>query len=91
MAAVAGQGGAGDPHAGVFARMPSDAVTPDVQVMVAERCTEMLESLEDETLQAIAVLKTSGPSNQEVADALGIGLRSVERRLCEIRERWRTF
>ena len=79
-----------DQNAGVFARMPSSGDAPDVQVMIAERCTEMLESLEDETLQAIALLKTSGSSNQEVADALGLSLRSVERRLQEIRARWKT-
>jgi FixJ family two-component response regulator len=34
-------------------------------------------------------MKTSGATNQEVADSLQIGLRSVERKLAEIRSRWK--
>lgn len=68
--------------------LPSDVNTPDVQVMITERCAEMLESLGDRTLQSIAVMKTAGASNQEVARALGLSLRSVERRLSDIRTRW---
>ena len=68
--------------------LPSDVNTPDMQVMITERCAEMLESLGDRTLQSIAVMKTAGASNQEVARALGLSLRSVERRLSDIRTRW---
>ena len=48
----------------------------------------MLESLTDKSLQAIAIMKTSGATNQEIADSLQIGLRSVERKLAEIRTCW---
>lgn len=68
--------------------LPSNVSAPDVQVMITERCAEMLESLGDRTLQSIAVMKTAGAGNQEVARALGLSLRSVERRLSEIRSRW---
>jgi len=33
-------------------------------------------------------MKTAGSSNSEVAKLLGLSLRSVERRLSEIRARW---
>lgn len=73
---------------GILSQIPSSDPSPEVKLMIAERCTEMLDALEDEQLQSIALLKTAGSTNQEVADKLAISLRSVERRLNEIRERW---
>ncbi len=75
--------------AALFEQIASSTQAPDVQMMVAEQCTLLLESLIDKSLQAIAVMKTSGATNQEIADTLGIGLRSVERKLAEIRECWK--
>lgn len=75
-------------ESGVLSRAPSQTPTPDVKMMIAERCAQLLESLGDENLEAIALLKTSGLTNAEVATSLGISLRSVERKLGEIRERW---
>ncbi|MCP4508123.1 MAG: hypothetical protein GY903_34490 [Fuerstiella sp.] len=72
----------------LFEQIASSTEAPDVQVMIAERCTALLESLTDKSLQAIAVMKTSGSTNQEIADSLEIGLRSVERKLAEIRGCW---
>lgn len=73
---------------GVLSQVPSSEPSPEVKMMIAERCTEMLGALEDEQLQTIALLKTAGSTNQEVAAKLGVGLRSVERKLMEIRELW---
>ncbi len=72
----------------LFEKIASSTQAPDVQVMIAERCTALLESLPEKSLQAIAVKKTSGATNQEIADSMGIGLRSVERKLAEIRGCW---
>lgn len=72
----------------LFEKMPSSAEPPDIKLMVAERCTALLESLADSDLQAIAVMKTAGSTNQEIAESLGLSLRSVERRLAEIRRCW---
>jgi len=72
----------------LFEQLASSEQAPDVQVMITERCTELLESLADKQLQAIALMKTAGSSNSEVAKLLGLSLRSVERRLSEIRARW---
>lgn len=77
-----------DENAALFEQIASTVEAPDVQLMITERCTELLESLTDEGLQAIAIMKTAGSTNQEVADALGLSLRSVERRLAEIRQCW---
>ena len=72
----------------LFEQIASSTKAPDVQLMITERCTTMLESLTDKSLQAIAIMKTSGATNQEIADSLQIGLRSVERKLAEIRTCW---
>ena len=72
----------------MFEQIASSTETPEVQMMISERCTELLESLADEQLQAIAIMRTAGATNQEVADSLGISVRSVERRLAEIRQCW---
>jgi DNA-directed RNA polymerase specialized sigma24 family protein len=85
-----GLGDASQEQSGMLSSVPGDTLAPDVKIMIAERCTEMLEALEDEQLQAIALLKTSGCTHQEVADRLGISLRSVERRIAEIRDCWST-
>lgn len=77
-----------EPHQGILDQTPGKTPPPDVKMMIAERCTEMLESLGDDELQAIALLKTGGSNNKEVAATLNISLRSVERRLVEIRECW---
>lgn len=72
----------------MFEQIASSTQAPDVQLMITERSTALLESLTDKSLQAIAIMKTSRATNQEVADALQIGLRSVERKLAEIRTCW---
>ena len=77
-----------DESAALFEQIASSTETPEVQMMISERCTELLESLADDQLQAIAIMKTAGSTNQEVADSLGVSLRSVERRLAEIRQCW---
>lgn len=72
----------------LFERIASSTQAPDMQLMITERCTELLECLTDKNLQAIAVMKTAGSTNQEIADSLGFSLRSVERRLADIRTCW---
>ncbi|MEZ6122091.1 MAG: ECF-type sigma factor [Planctomycetaceae bacterium] len=81
---------AGDDSRPMLDRIASRMETPDMQVMIAERCTHLLEALDDDNLQAIALLKTSGATNDDVAKSLGMSVRSVERKLAEIRSRWST-
>lgn len=51
-------------------------------------CEERLLSL-DEELRAIAVLKLTGRTNQEIATELGCTVRRVERKLALIRSLWK--
>ncbi len=62
--------------------------TPEFAAQVAEECERLLASLGDETLRRVAVWKMEGYSNEEVAGRLGCVLRTVERRLREIRQTW---
>lgn len=73
----------------LFDKLASGQMAPDMQLMVAERCTELLEMLPSDEMRAIAIRRTTGSTNQEIADALGMSLRSVERRLETIREYWK--
>jgi len=84
------RGGAAEPLApqgdGVEA-MLSREPTPEFSAIVAENCVRLLSRLEP-VPQQIAQWKLDGYSNAEIADRLGCGLRTVERRLELIRRIW---
>ncbi len=75
-------------HTSLLEQVEEKRPGPDLQLMITERVTALLESLNDYELRRIALEKAAGATNQEVADSLGISLRSVERRLAEIRRLW---
>jgi DNA-directed RNA polymerase specialized sigma24 family protein len=80
---------AADPEAGrwleqVVGREP----TPSFVAQVVDECRRLLEGLGDEELRTVALLRMEGYSNDQVAERLGCGLRSVERKLARIRTRW---
>jgi len=56
--------------------------------MMTEECQRLLAALPDESLRVVAVLKLEGRSDQEIATSLNCGLRTVERKLAAIRQRW---
>ncbi|MEO8269131.1 MAG: ECF-type sigma factor [Aureliella sp.] len=63
---------------------------PDQQVveMFTVEVRELLEQLDDELLQRIALLRLEGYTNSEIAKQLGFALRAVERKLHLIRLKW---
>jgi DNA-directed RNA polymerase specialized sigma24 family protein len=63
--------------------------TPEETVRAAEACRQLLALLPDNQFRRIAILKMEGNSDREVASILGLGLRSVERKLLAIRTAWR--
>jgi DNA-directed RNA polymerase specialized sigma24 family protein len=80
---------AADPEAGrrleqVVGREP----TPAFAAQVVDECRRLLGSLGDEGLRTVALLRMEGYSNDQIAERLGCGLRSVERKLERIRKRW---
>jgi DNA-directed RNA polymerase specialized sigma24 family protein len=62
--------------------------TPGFVAQVVDECRRLLEGLGDEGLRTVALLRMEGYSNDEIAERLGCGLRSVERKLERIRKRW---
>jgi DNA-directed RNA polymerase specialized sigma24 family protein len=68
---------------GLIGREP----TPEFAAMIAENCECLLSRLEP-AQRRIAQLKLEGYTSQEVAEQLGCGLRTVERRLELIRRTW---
>jgi DNA-directed RNA polymerase specialized sigma24 family protein len=68
----------------VIGREPS----PEFAAQVAEECRVLLGRLGDAELQAVAVWKMEGYSNDEIAAKLGCVPRTVERKLRVIRSLW---
>jgi len=72
-----------NPLAEVLSAEPS----PEFAAIMAEQCRLLLEKLDDEG-RRIAMGKMEGRSNAELAGELGVGLRTVERKLELIRRTW---
>lgn len=62
--------------------------TPDFAAQVAEQFQRLLRLLGDRELEAVAVLKMEGYSNEEIGGRLGFAVRSIKRKLQIIRRRW---
>jgi RNA polymerase sigma factor (sigma-70 family) len=62
--------------------------SPDLVVQWAESLRNLLARLDDPTLQEVAILKLQGYTNQEIAEHLDCGVRTVERKLRGIRLIW---
>jgi DNA-directed RNA polymerase specialized sigma24 family protein len=69
---------------GLLSREPA----PELAAELAEECRGLLDRLGDSRLETIALLKVEGHSNGEIAERMGCGLRSVERKLHRIRVLW---
>ena len=68
----------------ILGREPS----PEFAAQVAEECQARLARLGDPDLQAVAVWKMEGYTNEEIAAKLGCVPRTVERKLRVIRSLW---
>lgn len=68
--------------------MIAEEPTPEIVASMNEQATKLLEALSDDLLRSIAVKKLDGYGNREISDALGVGLRTVERKLAIIRSTW---
>jgi RNA polymerase sigma factor (sigma-70 family) len=79
---------AGESGGPSLALIMGDAPTPEFAAIVAEECRRRLEQLDDAQLQALAVAKMEGCSNEEIAYRLDCSVRTVERRLHLIRRKW---
>jgi len=65
-----------------------DMMRPDMRAELAEACEKLLDSLPDQQLREIAVLRMDGYLVDEIATRLELSKRAVERRLQLIRKTW---
>jgi DNA-directed RNA polymerase specialized sigma24 family protein len=77
-----------DDELDVLAQQPDRAPAPDLAALLDEQYRELLDRLGDDVLRRIAVWKLEGYGNDEIAQRLGCGLRTVERKLGVIRSIW---
>jgi RNA polymerase sigma factor (sigma-70 family) len=66
-----------------------DEPSPDFALQAAETVRRLLDSLPSPSLRILAMNKLEGYTNEEIADRLGWSLRTVERRLQDIRQLWK--
>jgi RNA polymerase sigma factor (sigma-70 family) len=71
-----------------LAQVIGDVPSPEFAAMMAEECQRLLERLADPGLEALALAKMEGCTNEEIAKRLGCSERTIERRLRLIRKRW---
>ena len=65
--------------------------SPDILAEVAESCEQLLDSLQDDMLKKIVLLKFQGATDGEVAEELGCTRRTIVRKLEKIRRVWLQF
>jgi RNA polymerase sigma factor (sigma-70 family) len=82
-AAAAGSGSSPD-----LSQVAGAEPTPEFAALLADECRRLLVSLADERQRQIAMLRMEGYTNEEIAQRLGCGLRSVVRKLDLIRKTW---
>jgi DNA-directed RNA polymerase specialized sigma24 family protein len=86
---VAGADLAADPAGGdPLAQIACGEPTPEFAAFVADEVRRRFDSLADESRRIVARLRMEGYANDEIAEALDISLRSVERKLELIRKAW---
>ncbi len=62
--------------------------SPEFAAQVAEEYGRRLNGLPDESLRLVALMKMEGYTNEEIADRLGCGPRTITRKLNVIRKAW---
>ncbi len=70
-----------------LAEVVGDSPTPEFAAIMAEECSLLLASL-DEELQQVALAKMENYTNQEIAERLDCSISTVERSLRLIRKIW---
>lgn len=78
----------GDPNAPGIGNVAGSTASPEMLAQFTDDARAMIEMLQDDTVKTIALLRMEGYSVEEIAERLGCGKRTVERRLTLIRRTW---
>ncbi len=62
--------------------------TPELAAQVTDECEHLLARLDDDRHRQIVLLKLEGHTDLEIAKRLDCGLRTVQRKLENIRDKW---
>ncbi len=62
--------------------------TPEFAAQVSEECERLLRRLDDEELKTVALWRMEGYTVEEIAARLGCVVRTVKRKLRDIRDTW---
>lgn len=79
-------GGNDKPHG--LDRVEGTEPTPEFTALLIEELECKIDTLKKSDLKAIAIAKMNAFNNRDIADQLGISVRSVERKLAIIRAIW---
>jgi RNA polymerase sigma factor (sigma-70 family) len=66
----------------------SQEPTPEFAAEAADECHRLLSLLGDLELESVALLRMEGYTVEEIAQKLGVAMRSIHRKLRTIRGRW---
>ena len=86
--ALAGPSGKYEQPAGIIEQIIGREPEADFAAEVSEESERLLSLLPDEAIRKLALLKMEGFTNNEAAEELQCGVRTVERRLALIRQIW---
>lgn len=81
-------GAGANPATAGIEQFVGDEPTPEYLAMMNEEHARLLALLPDDQVRDVAVRRLRGESNDEIATALSLSVRSVERKLSLIRSRW---
>jgi DNA-directed RNA polymerase specialized sigma24 family protein len=80
--------GAADPDRAFLDGLVGSEPSPEFAAMVADEWRQRLESLPDDSLRRIALMRLEGYNNDEIAARLDCVRRTISRKLELIRRRW---
>lgn len=74
-----------------FAALGGNDPTPEIAAILAEECRRLLDALEGPELKELALAKVEGYTNEELSERFQCSVRTIERRLGMIRQKWSEF
>lgn len=81
-----GLGGDGSPQG--LDSVPGPENPPELPLLAREELTRLLDALQNDRLRQVAVMRVFSATNEEIAAALGVGVRSVQFKIQLIARRW---